>query len=273
MAESTLNLTWAELLAEVGSYLGWSRTAANWSANKIEEIKRLMQSGLRKFYFQAALRPDEQAYGWTFLKPVANIQLTATVATAALPDDYGGFEGIATVSLAGAIGGYSQLTQRHDEQLRALYAAAPAVAGRPVYFAEKQVKGVTTLETEKSQLYVYPLPDADYVVSVAYYVLPNYLTNSAPYPYGGAAHAETMKAAVRAQAELYLDNKVGPEDANYRQCLAASIMYDRRHQPKTLGINTDPSDWMMNRNGMRGVWPDGLWHPLGIGYLGTASYE
>jgi hypothetical protein len=272
LAETTLNLAWTDLKAEAGGYLGWGRTAANWDSNKTEEITRLMQSALRKFYFQAAVDPREPAYGWTFLKPVADIQLATGVATAPLPDDFGGFEGTATVRLGdGLAGGYWPLQQRHDEQLRVLYAAAPTINGRTVYYSEKQVKGVSTLGSNRSDLYVYPLPDNPYIVSVAYFILPNYVTTAAPYPYGGAAHAETMKAAVRAAAELYLDNRVGPEDANYRQCLTSSITYDRRHQPKSLGVNTDPSDWMMQRR-TGGMWPDGLWHPLGIGALGTAVY-
>lgn len=272
MAESTLNLTWDDLKAEVGGYLGWGRTSTVWGTRKSEEIKRIVESALRKFYFQAQARPSDAVYGWTFLKPVADIQLLTGTATADLPDDFGGFVGLATVAMEGAAGGYSPLEQRHDEQIRVLYASALTASGRPMFYAEKQVRGTTTQGSNRPQLYIYPLPDRDYVVSIAYYILPNYLTTSHPYPYGGAAHAETMKAAVRAQAELYLDNKEGVETANYRQCLASSITYDRRHQPKTFGRNYDPSDWMLHRRS-GGPWPDGLWHPLGIGYLGSASYE
>lgn len=271
--ESSLNLTWADLKAEVAGYLGWGRTSTAWDANKVEEIKRLVQSALRKFYFAAQAKPDDPVYGWTFLKPVADVQLVTGSATADLPDDFGGFVGLATVALAGQSGGYSPLQQRHDEQVRALYAACPTVNGRPQFYAEKQVRGTSTLKSQRSQLYVYPIPDVDYVVTLAYYILPNYLTEANPFPYGGAAHAETMKAAVRAAAELYLDNKEGVETANYRQSLAASITYDRRHQPKSLGPNIDLSDWYsLNRSG--GPWPNGLWDsPWGIGFLGTASYE
>lgn len=270
--ESTLNLQRTEYQSEVADYLGWGRTSTGWDATQVEAIKRLLQSAQRKFYFQAQPDPAGPVHGWTFLKPVADIRLVTGVATVQLPDDFGGFEGLATVELAGAAGGYWPMEQRHDEQIRALYAAAPAVSGRPTYFAEQQVKGVSTLETEKSRLYVYPLPDAAYTVRVAYFVLPDYLTPARPFPYGGAAHAETMKAAIRAAAELYLDNQPGPEAANYAQCLMASISYDRRHQPKTLGINYDASDFLLHRRGRIGPWGDGCWHPLGIGALSIASY-
>lgn len=270
--ESTLNLQKTEHFAEAADYLGWGRDSTGWDSTQQEELKRLVQSAQRRFYFGAMPEGAAEVYGWTFLKPVATVQLVTGSAVAPLPDDFGGFEGLATVSLAsGSAGGYWPLDQRHEEQLRVLYAAAPTISGRPIYYAEKALRGLSTQETQKSQLYVYPLPDAAYVVAVAYFLLPDYLTASRPFPYGGAAHAETMKAAVRAAAELFLDNRPGPEEANYRQCLVASISYDRRHQPKVLGVNTDPSDWLLHRRRWAG-WPDGMWHPLGIGSIGTASY-
>lgn len=272
--ESTLTLRWTDLQAEAGRFLGWGPDAAGWDAAKLDRIDNCVQSALRRFYFQAVSAPGEPFHGWTFLKPVATVQLTRNQQTAALPDGFGGFEGLATVALAGAAGGYWPIDQRHEEQLRALYAAAPTTTGRPLYYAEQQsAGGPSTVGANRAELLVYPLPDNDYFLRVPYYVLPDYLTAARPYCYGGAAHAETMKAGVRAAAELLLDGVAGPEDANYRQAVAASVAYDRRHQPKTLGVNTDPSDLMMHRRRLgAGTWPDGLWHPLGIGYLGPASY-
>lgn len=268
--ESTLNLTMDELKAEAGAYLGHGRTSTAWDSVETEEIDRLTETALRKFYFQASVNPKDTAHGWTFLKPVATVQLVADDDYADLPDDFGGFEGVATVSLSGSEG-FWPLKERDETQIRALYAAVQNASGRPLCYAEVQVRGTTTQAANRSRLRVYPKPDSAYVLSVPYYILPNALTSANPYPYGGAAHAETMKAAIRAAAELYLDNEAGPENANYLQCLAASIQYDRRHQPKTLGVNNDPSDYFLHRRGSN--WPEGLWHPLGIGYLGAASFS
>lgn len=267
--ESTLNLTLDDLRAEVGSFLGWTRTAAMWTADKLVEINAQVSSALRKFYFGAKVGMDEPIHNWTFLKPVSTVGITSGVNTAALPDDFGGFEGMVTVVRSGSSGGFAPVKIVHEEMLRAQYAAAANISGRPAMVAESQIKGTGLTKSNRVQLFVYPVPDADYTFSVPYYILPNFLTTENPYPYGGAAHAETMKAACRASAELYLDNAPGSESANYLQCLAASISYDRRHQPKSLGQNFDSSDCLAYRSGR---WPDGLWHPLGIGYLGTASY-
>jgi hypothetical protein len=167
-------------------------------------------------------------------------------------------------------GGYWPLKLVSEEMIRVKYAAAPTAAGRPIMAAEQQVKGTSPTKSNRCQLVVYPIPDAEYTLRIAYYILPDFLTVTNPYPYGGAAHAETMKAAARAAAELYLDNAPGAENANYLMCLAASISYDRRHAPKSLGINSDRSDYLLHSR--HPSWPDGAWTPFGFGWLGEASY-
>ncbi len=267
--ESTLNLSMTDLLGEGGAFLGWGRDATKWTDKKAADIKACGQTMLRKFYFQALLDPRDSSHNWTFLKPVADIPLPSGESTVPLPDDFGGFEGMVTVSQDGLAGGFWPVKLVSEEMIRVQYAQAPTMTGRPIVAAEQQIKGMGPTRSNRSQLYIYPVPDADYTLHVAYYILPDYLTIANPYPYGGAAHAETMKAGMRAAAELFLDNLPGPENANYMQCLGASIAYDRRHQPKSLGVNVDRSDWMNRR---RGHWPDGLWTRFGIGFLSEASY-
>lgn len=266
--ESNLNLSMAGLTGECGSFLGWGRDATRWTTAKAQDVRANTESALRRFYYQAKVGPNDEVHGWTFLKPVATIILTANEKNAPLPDDYGGFEGMAAVTLNGTSGGYHPLQQVHEEQIRTLYAAQKEAVGRPQFYAEEQIKGTTAITSNRSRFLVYPKPDQAYVLTVPYYFLSDYITTLNPYPYGGAAHAETMKAGVRAAAELFMDGQKGEQEANYMQALAASISYDRRHQPKTLGVNVDRSD---RRAYGRGRWPDGLWNdPRGIGFLGEA---
>lgn len=272
MAESTLNLPMADLKSEIGSFLGWGRAESGWSASKIADINACLTTALRKFYFGAQTNPKEAAHTWTFLKPVATIHVPVSTGLdpVPLPDDFGGFEGLVTVSNDGNGGAYWPAKQRHEEQIRAMYSACPTTTGRPQAYAEVQNKGTTPTRSNRSSLWIWPITDAAYFLQVPYYILPDALTALNPWCYGGAGHAETMKAAARSAAELYLDTTPGPETANYMQCLSASISFDRRHQPKSLGVNTDRSDW---RGAWRQGWPSGLWEPLGIGYLDTASFQ
>lgn len=272
MPEPTLNLQKSEYESEIGFYLGWGRAPTDWDDEQQVEIKNLLLSAQRNFYFAAQL-PNESVYGWTFLKPVATIPLITNQDAVDLPADFAGFEGQGTLHLDGQGGGFWPINQVHEEHLRALYKAAPTSTGRPIYYADLAVKGTAPQASNRCQVQVYPLPDNDYVLTVPYYFAPDALTASRPFPYGGAVHAETMKAGCRAAAEHYLDNKRQEERANYNQLLAASISYDRRHQPKTLGPNTDSSDWRLHRRFGGRAWPDGLWHPLGIGFIGQGRYS
>ena len=270
MAESTLTLTVDGLRGDGGSYLGWSRDASRWSAKKLEDLNECLASTLRKFYFQASVRPQDPPHQWTFLRPVARIHLVSGEKEIPLPDDFGGFEGRATIQVAGSSGGgYCPIEQFPEERIRALYAANDSSTGRPAVYADTPRPRTTKVRSSRSNLLIYPIPDQDYQFYVPYSILPDFLTIEHPYPYGGAGHAETLKAGMRAACELYEDGEAGEQTANYLQCLAASIQYDRRHQPKTLGVNSDLSDGMMRSS----RWPEGLWHPLGIGYLGEITYQ
>lgn len=270
MAESDLTLKNTDLTGEAGSYLGWGRDSARWSARKIEDLNALLATALRKFYFQASIQPKDPPHSWSFLRPVARLHLVTGEKEIPLPDDFGGFEGMATIQVAGETGGgYWPLKQASEEAIRAQYAASNAATGRPLAYADTARTAPTKVRSTRSNLLVYPTPDQDYQFYAPYSILPNFLSAEHPYPYGGAAHAETLKAAIRAAAELYEDSEAGDQAANYLQCLASSIAYDRRHEPKTLGINTDLSDM---GDWCRGRWPDGLWHPNGIGFLPVATY-
>ena len=71
---------------------------------------------------------------------------------------------------------------------------------------------------------------------------PDTLTTTFPYHMGGAEHAETVKAACIAAAELHLDDKKGPRWDYFMECLLTSVNIDRRNKPQNLGLNLDRSD-------------------------------
>ena len=270
MPEPTLNLKMADLYGEVGAFCGWGRGPdagdVEWSDSQLLDIRSCVESALRMVYFQAQLDPRDPAHQWTFLKPMAELTLASGERSVPLPGDFGGFEGWITVS-ASSGGAYLPLELVSEPMLDARYAVTPTITGRPVMACDRPLKGGTASRSPQRELYVYPEADAAYTLRVAYYLLPNMLTAEVPYPYGGAAHAETFKAAARAAAELFLDNLPGPENQNYRMRLAGSIAYDRRHAPKTLGLNLDRSD---NPPGYFPQWLNGrqtMW-----GYLSPVTF-
>jgi hypothetical protein len=202
------------------------------------------------------------------MRPVASIAFVQGTRSSDLPDDFGGFQDEFAVSRASGTGGtYLPVPIVSEGQIDQRYAMSPSVTGRPLMAAERVTKGTTMTKSNRSELYVYPQATEDYTLRIGYYILPDYLTTLNPYPYGGAAHAETMKAGARAAAELFLDNEPGPEMENYQRALQASINYDRRHQPKTLGKNYDRSDARRGNYGGSERWMTEL------GYLGPITFN
>lgn len=247
MPEPTLNLKLSDLQAEVGDFLGWGRGPDNgdeaWADNKQRRIKSAVESCLRIFYFQAQPEPNGPVHKWSFLQPVATVNLASGGRSCVLPADFGGIEGQATIGATGQTG-FWPINVVTAEEIRVLFARqSSAVNGRPDRVAISPLKGTGAETSSRYQLDVFPVANQDYTIRFAYYLLPDFLTTANPYPYGGAAHAETMKAGARAAAEMLLDNERGPQWDAYRMALSASIVYDRRNKAKFLGYNRDRSDW------------------------------
>lgn len=74
MTESTLTQGWLEIQAEVGFFLGFGRTLANWSTAQKAEVAICVQSGVRRVYFP----PDSNGYEWSFLRPTKTLYLGAS---------------------------------------------------------------------------------------------------------------------------------------------------------------------------------------------------
>lgn len=79
MSESTLQITFTELEAEIGRFLGYDRTVANWSAAQVLDLTAILKRGLRQFYFPPRTRGqiarDEAVHRWSFLRPRASLDI------------------------------------------------------------------------------------------------------------------------------------------------------------------------------------------------------
>jgi hypothetical protein len=261
--DGQLTLRMSQLFGEVGHYNGWGRGADEgeeaWSASKLLTLRRVVDEGLRRFYFQAMVDPRDGAHNWTFLAPSTTVTLPSGERLVDLPDDFGGFTAVVTVS-DGSGGGYWPIDVTQDRLIEQKYAMYPTVTGRPLLCGLRAVEGTDRTRGSRYRLYVYPEPDQDYTLTVPYFILPNRLTSAAPFPYGGPMHAGTIMSAMRATAEEMLDNvQNGPEFNAYMRKLAASISADRRNAPRTLGRNTDRSDPSLRHFDF----PTGLWGNLG----------
>jgi len=80
MAESTLSVTYAELKAEIGVFLGFVRDSQNWTDDENADIEAIIKRGLRQFYAPPPLSAEDAPYVWSFLKPVTTLIIWPDVA-------------------------------------------------------------------------------------------------------------------------------------------------------------------------------------------------
>jgi hypothetical protein len=311
MAESTLSISRTELRVRIAEFLGYGRTAANWSTDQSSVIDEVLDSGLRRFYFPPAIEGYAfNGHEWTFLKPVDTITLwpsisvdsTVTVTgvhaagtttvTASEAKFYAsmigksigitdigtftitGYTSSTVISVSGDatcagktfslaadgtyrlsddFGGASEdsFTFGTDEAYRTLKRASDAIirsfyqggvtSGIPEYGAVRPVANFTGATGQRFELYVWPTPSQVFTLSFKKLILPDALTSSFPYTYGGMAHSETLIASCLASAEIKLNDEKGVRFVEFIDNLKASIAVDRRNISPWLGYNSDRS--------------------------------
>lgn len=81
MAESGLSIGFPDLQAEVGFFLGYSRTSGNWSVAQATEIESIVHSGVRRVYYPVAISEQMSGYDWSWLKPTTTLSIQGSYAT------------------------------------------------------------------------------------------------------------------------------------------------------------------------------------------------
>ncbi len=242
MPESTLSLTHQELEAEVGFFLGWGRGTnygeTAWSARQQKGITDCVESGLRMFYFPAPLPGEQSAYDWSFLRPTRDLTLPSGEQSVPMPDDFGGMEGdVRLIDSGRAAWPIKQVSEQAIYQKRF---ETPQQTGQPIFCAVAVGEKTGVYKGQRANLIVFPAADQEYTLQIQYYILPNSLSTTFPYSLGGATHAETIKAAMKAAAEMHQDNARGVMYDLFVERMKASISLDRRNKAQSFGYNSDP---------------------------------
>lgn len=262
--ESTLALKLSQLESAVGDFLGYGRgedqDETAWTAKQQNDITDNVNTGLHFFYRPSPVEGiAPNGHQWSFMRPYRELTLAEGATEITLPDDFGGLDGRLVVSLDS--NSYTPLAVWNINRLKAMQAAEPDTTGSPEYAALEWVKGTSLKAGQRARLVFHPEADDDYTIGLTYFVLGEALTSANPYPLGGAAHAETIKAACIAAAEIYKDDQKGVRWMHFQERLAASILEDRKHKPPNHGYNADRSD-LMETGGRR-------WHGGAV----TVTYE
>lgn len=233
-----MSVAYADLRADVGFFLGHGRGVdfgdPVWTVQQEAAINRCVKGGLRKFY--------HCGYDWSFLRPVATLNLASGSRTVEMPDDFGGLE--EQVVVADVSGRRScALFLTSVSHVRQMETRHPDTSGLPSLCALEPLKDMPPNEGQRHVLRFWPKADQNYQVLVQYYVNPDFLSGTAPYAYGGPQHAQTLLEACLSEAELLLDDTAGVHAAEFQRLLTVSMDIDRRNKPMNLGYNGDRSDW------------------------------
>ena len=86
----------------------------------------------------------------------------------------------------------------------------------------------------------YPMPDSAYTFHFAYRFYPSKMSNAADVPVGPLDVQECIRQFCLAEAETYLDENTGVQEAKAKELLAATIVGDLKRQPKSLGYYGQP---------------------------------
>lgn len=223
MAESTLSVTLNSLRQDVGPSLGFPRVVANWTNTQLTDFDNIVRRGLRWFYFPG--RDAEQPfYEWSFLHKTGTILLVNGTSAYDLTDDFTGSVIDDSFTFA-ASSDNRKLKPVGEATIRAHQAKDP-LTGTPRWFAIRN-KEHDTVNGQRWEVLVYPTPTANATVTYRYVYVPNMITNSAPYPVGGARYSGVVQLAVEAAAEQYLDDDpAGPAYQRFLQELNSAIRAD-----------------------------------------------
>lgn len=239
MAESSLSLGYAEFLAEIGYAAGFGRDSVKWSAEQASLVARILDDGIRQFYFPPALPGETVPHRWTWLMPTFTIQTTANDYDQDLPDDFAGLEGDLTFAPGEGWRPVRVVGEARIRELRETDGAA--VSGRPQYAAvrPKTADGATG---QRWEIVFWPTPDATYNLTGRKHALYSKLSAANPYPLGGAAHAQAALKSCLAAYEIKVEKIKGPCWGDFLDALRSSVFQDRAQQPTILGYNRDASD-------------------------------
>lgn len=232
--ESELSVSYDDLLAEVGFFLGYGGTRAEWSARQLAEVDRYVQSGVRRFYYPPDVDGAETAYPWSFLSPVTTIATVADTETQDMPSDLGRVLGAFHFE---ADQHRRAVVQVPEDRFRSAKAAGQS-SGQPI-FAVLRHKPKTPATGHRLEVSWWPVPDAAYTLTYRYEAFAAPLSDENRFPLGGMRHSELLIQSCLAVAEQRANDERGHHTAEFDRLLKSSIAQDRKVGAMSFGFMGD----------------------------------
>lgn len=235
-----LDLNYRSCQTEVAYDIGWGTDAAQWQADQLAMINRLVKEGLRQFYAPPRLPTQTRPHRWSFLRPVETLETVAEQGDYDLPDAFGSLDGNLTFEEESGI--LHTISNVGEGRIRGLRQES-ATPGKPLFCAVRPKRhAVPQTTAQRFQLLLHPLPDAAYLLSYRCRINPDSLDESVPdstYPPGGMIHGQTIIASCLAAAEMRFKGGKGPAWERFLERLEASVAVDLEQAPTNFGRNSD----------------------------------
>ena len=231
MAESGLSVGAPELRQEIGYFLGYGRgSIVSWSTAQLTEINIVLNAGIRRAYYPAAVDGSTVGYEWSFLRPFTTLSVVDGTSDYDLPDDFGRFidvlhyaeeEYLSPVVIISA----SDILRRRS---------SIGQIGSPQFGATRW-KSSTGTTGQRQELLLYPEPDEDKTMSYQYEAYSDALSDTYPYPLGGMKMSELYIESCLAIAEQRINDTPGVHTQAFGLLLIDAIARDRRQGAKNFG--------------------------------------
>lgn len=234
----TVDLDYLERL--IGSKLGFGAHSGSWGNTESEQVNEVVRTGLRRFYSPPVFPGEKYAHEWSFLRPLATMNLQADVYEYEFPKDYAMLDGPLTYSPGTSVL-YQPIKLVSEHQVRAKRQSLE-ITGRPQIAALRPKAQVDGLGT-RWELVFWPTPDASYSLQYRYRTNPGLLSSGVAEPAGGMPHAQTVVESCLWAADEMLGVTNSVHRVAYLECLGSSVSHDKlANAPETLGYNVDRSD-------------------------------
>jgi len=230
MSESSLSISYADLLAEVGGFLGYGVDPSAWNAAKLAEVDRYIQSGVRQFYYPPAIQGIPSGYEWSFLNPSDTILTAIGDDTQDLPDALSRITGHLHFE---PVHNTAPVIIISEGQMMALKARTTTNA-KPKCAAvrSKDSDGATG---QRLEIVFWPTPEAVYTLSYRYEAYSGKLSTAKPYPLGGMKHSELIIESCLAVAEQRANDERGAHTLQFEKMIVAGMEIDRKSGARFFG--------------------------------------
>ncbi len=240
MAESTLALTFEDLIIAVAEFLGLSpygdgtgiaSIPAASNAHDLDLCKRRVNDGWRRFI--------NSSPSWNWMSPTFTLTMDPDGTSDRLVDSTtwryylrDGFHGhILGGFTYGDNTGRPILEEHPEDYIRNLHATAES-AGYPRYYAIRPLGGD---DARRWEAIFWPSPTAADVLTARCRIYPNKLIELTDMHNAGVQFDEAIKSACLCEAEKHTEDASGEKTADWAEALVRALAIDQRSVARRMG--------------------------------------